>query len=273
MSDERVCVVTGAASGIGRSTALAFAKRGALLELVDWNANGLEETRRLVLETSGRVPGTRVLDVGDGCEVRAYAAQVAARHSGVDVLVNSAGVAFVGDFVRTDSEHWEEIFRVNVLGVVHGVRAFLGLLSARRGQIVNVASAAAFFTPGTLGAYGASKHALVGMSQALRWELAPRGVGVTIVCPGLVATPLAEHLTLPKSDEGERTRLKALLHRAGCSPDRVAEAIVNSGRRRPALLTVGFDAAALRWLSRIAPWAIPRLAREVASRHTVRDIE
>jgi NAD(P)-dependent dehydrogenase (short-subunit alcohol dehydrogenase family) len=273
MSGERVCVITGAASGIGRSTALAFAKRRARLELVDWNAGGLDETRRLVLEESGRAPGTRVLDVGDDAEVRAYAAEVAARHFGIDVLVNNAGVAFVGDFARTDTEHWEEIFRVNVLGVVHCVQSFLELLSVRRGQIVNVASAAAFFTPGTLGAYGASKRALVGMSEALRWELAPRGVGVTIVCPGLVATPLAEHLALPEGQEGERTRLKALLHSAGCAPDRVAEAIVNSGRRRPALLTVGADATALRWLARLAPWAIPRLARGVASRHTVRDIE
>lgn len=269
----KVCVITGAASGIGRSAALAFASRGSELELADRNATGLDETRRLVEERTGRAPQTRVLDVGNAAEVRAYAAEVSARREAIDVLVNNAGVAFVGDFERTRDEHWQEIFRVNVLGVVHCVRAFLELLAASRGHIVNLASAAVFFTPATLGAYGASKHALVGLSEALRLELEPRGVGVTVVCPGLVATPLADNLVLSDGDEVERPRLKALLERAGCSPERVAATILAACRTRPALVTVGADAAALRVLASVAPWVIPTLARRVAARHTVRDIE
>jgi NAD(P)-dependent dehydrogenase (short-subunit alcohol dehydrogenase family) len=268
-----VAVVTGAASGIGRSTALLLALRGWVLELADWNAEGLAETVRLLEEKTGRRPVTCVLDVGDAAGVAAFTTDVAARHGGVDLLVNNAGVAFVGSFERTETGHWEEIFRVNVLGVVNCIRGLLTALGERRGQIVNVASAAAFFTPGGLGAYGASKHALIGLSEALRWELADRGVGVTVVCPGLVATPLADHLGLPPGEEGERTRLKALLRRLGCSPERVAEVIAHSAARRPALVTVGADAALLRALRSVAPWAIPLLARRVAAARTVRDTQ
>jgi NAD(P)-dependent dehydrogenase (short-subunit alcohol dehydrogenase family) len=271
--EGRVCVVTGAGSGIGRSTALLLAARGAALELVDWNETGLAETQRLAGAASGQLPAASVLDVGDARAVSAFGAGVQARHGGVDLLVNNAGVAFVGDFERTELGHWEEIFRVNVLGAVNCIRSLLDALAARRGQIVNVSSAAVFFTPSTLGAYGASKRALVGLSEALRLELSSRGVGVTVVCPGLVATPLADHLGLPPGEEGERIRLKALLRRLGCSPDRVAEAIADSGARRPALVTVGVDAALLRLLGRFAPWAIPPLAQWVAAVRTVRDTD
>ena len=269
----RVCVVTGAGSGIGRSTALLLGQRGDALELVDWNAAGLAETAELARAEGALDVATRVLDVGDAADVAAYAREVERRRAGIDLLVNNAGVAFVGEFARTEVEHWEEIFRVNVLGAVHCVRAFLGPLRARRGHIVNLASAAVFFTPSTLGAYGASKHALLGWSEALRLELAREGIGVTVVCPGLVATPLADHLGLPSGNEGERTRLKALLRRLGCPPERVARAIADAGARRPALVTVGLDAVALRLLKRLAPWAIPELAARVASRRTVRDMK
>jgi NAD(P)-dependent dehydrogenase (short-subunit alcohol dehydrogenase family) len=270
---RRVCVVTGAGSGIGRSTALLLGRRGAALELADRNAAGLAETAALARAAGVVEVEARVLDVGDAADVGAFAVEVQGRHPGVDLLVNNAGVAFVGELARTEPEHWEEIFRVNVLGAVNCVRAFLGALRANRGHVVNLASAAVFFTPSTLGAYGASKHALLGWSEALRLELSRDGVGVTVVCPGLVATPLADHLGLPPGSEGERARLKALLRRLGCPPERVARAIADMGAQRPALLTVGTDAAALRLLKRFAPWAIPALASWVASERTVRDID
>jgi NAD(P)-dependent dehydrogenase (short-subunit alcohol dehydrogenase family) len=269
--ERRVCVITGAASGIGRSTALWFAREGAALELVDRDGPALERTVALARQAGATEVASGVLDVGKADQVAAFAAQSQARHAGVDLLVNSAGIAFVGEFSRTEVGHWEEIFRVNVLGAVHCVRSFLAPLRSRRGQIVNLASAAVFYTPSSLGAYGASKHALLGWSEALRSELAPEGIGVTVVCPGLVATPLADHLGLAEHDEGRRTRLKALLERRGCAPERVARAIGAACARRPALVTVGADATALRWLKRLAPWAIPELAARVASTRTVRD--
>jgi len=267
---SRVVVITGAGSGIGRATARAFARPGTELELSDRDAAGLAETARL-LDGAGAEVTSRVVDVADGEAVRSYAAEVRRRRSGVDVLVNNAGVAFVGDVTRTAPERWDQIFRVNVLGVVHTVQAFEAALRARRGLIVNVASASVFWVPRTLGAYAASKRALTGLSDALRAELAADGVQVTVVCPGLVATPLAENLGLPEGEEAERERLKELLRRRGCQPERVARAILEACERRPALVTVGADAAWLRFFERWLPGLVPKLASRVGSRRTVRD--
>ncbi len=267
---SRVVVITGAGSGIGRATALAFARPGTALELSDRDAAGLSETRRLLDGSEATVSG-RVVDVSDARAVGAYAVELLERHPGVDVLVNNAGVAFVGDVTRTPPERWDQIFRVNVLGVVHAVQALAPALRARRGQVVNVASASVFWVPRTLGAYAASKRALTGLSDALRAELAADGVGVTVVCPGLVATPLADHLGLPDGEESERARLRELLSRRGVAPERVAKAIVAACQRRPRLVTVGTDAALLRFFERWLPGLLPKLASQVGSRRTVRD--
>lgn len=267
---SRVVVITGAGSGIGRATALRFARQGTALELSDRDAAGLAETTR-ALEGSGAALTSRVVDVSDAAGVRSYAEELLGRHPGVDVLVNNAGVAFVGEVTRTAPEHWDQIFRVNVLGVVHAVQAFAGALRARRGLVVNVASASVFWVPRSLGAYAASKRALTGLSDALRAELAADGVAVTVVCPGLVATPLADHLGLPEGDETERGRLRELLRLRGCPPERVAQAIFDAGERRPALVTVGADAALLRFFERWLPGLLPKLASQVGSRRTVRD--
>ena len=269
---NRVVAITGAGSGVGRATALVFARSGAALELSDRDAAGLAETRRM-LDGAGMTVTSRLVDVSDAAAVRAYAEEVLGRHSGVDVLVNNAGVAFVGEVTRTAPEHWDQIFRVNVLGVVHAVQAFAPALRARRGQIVNVASASVFWVPRTLGAYAASKRALTGLSDALRAEVAADGVAVTVVCPGLVATPLAEHLGLPEGDERERERLRELLSRRGCPPERVAQAIYDACERRPALVTVGTDAALLRFFEHWLPGLLPKLVSRVGSRRTVRDTE
>jgi short-subunit dehydrogenase len=131
----------------------------------------------------------------------------------------------------------------------------------RRGQIVNVASAAAFFTPRELIAYGATKHGLVGLSQGLREELAPFSLGVSVVCPGFVATPIALHARFvgASDPEAERRRVAALLARRGFGAERVAWAILRAAERGSGLVPVGVEAWALHALERVSPGSSVRL--------------
>ncbi|HEY3499125.1 MAG TPA: SDR family NAD(P)-dependent oxidoreductase [Polyangiaceae bacterium] len=265
----RVAVVTGAASGIGRATALLFAARGAALALLDLDGPGLES-----LAAELRARGTRVVlgraDVADAGAVAAFAASVERELGDIDVVVNSAGVLVYGDFVATPVEDWAFVFDVNVKGTANVCRAFLPSLLRRGGQIVNIASAAAFATPSGLSAYGASKHALVGLTQALGDELAGR-VGVSLVCPGFVDTPISAHARLRGHvDDGvERGRLAAFLRWRGLSAERVALRIVRAAERGEPLVAVGIEARVLHALARVVPGGATSMfsaVRRVAAR-------
>jgi short-subunit dehydrogenase len=264
-------VVTGAASGIGRATAELLAARGAAVALLDVDEVGLlrvvEDLRRYATQVI-----SRKADVANQAEVRAFAELVAQSLGAVDLVVNSAGIVVYGDFLATPVEDFEHVFDVNLRGAANVCRAFVpGLVERRRGQIVNVASAAAFTTPAGLAAYGATKHALRGFSDGLREELAEHGVGVAVVCPGFVATRIAENARLRgvADIEVERQRLSAFLRGRGLSPERVAARIVRAAERGETLVPVGLEAHLLYALSRFAPASVPALfaaARRVAAR-------
>jgi len=261
----RIAVVTGAASGIGRATALALSARGAALGLADIDEPGL---LALAEELSAR--GTRNLcrttDVRDEAAVRAFASAVHTELGSVDLVVNSAGVAVQGDFLATSADDWKFVFDVNVAGAANVCRAFLPAIIRRGGgQIVNVASASAFATPPGLVAYGATKHALRGFSEGLRDELEQLGVGVTVVCPGFVDTPMAEHVRLRGYDdsEAERRRTRAFLRGRALTAERVAERIVRAAERGERLVPVGLEAHALHALARFVPSAVPLVFRAV----------
>jgi NAD(P)-dependent dehydrogenase (short-subunit alcohol dehydrogenase family) len=211
----RVAVVTGAASGIGRATALLLARRGAKVALGDVDRVGLASVAREIRAgAAGAVCEVRV-DVTLADEVERFRA-LAEKELGVaDVIVNAAGVVVVGSFFATAPADWDHVLAVNVRGPVLVCRAFLPAMIERGsgGQIANVASAAAFFTPRELVAYGTTKHGLVGLSQGLREELAPCSIGVSLVCPGFVDTPIIEHARFvgEADPEGVRRRVRELV--------------------------------------------------------------
>ena len=187
----KTVLVTGAGSGIGRETALAFARRGADLVVCDVNdaasARTAEDIRAL-----GRKAASHVADVADAARMRALADAVHAEVEAVDVLVNNAGVGLGAAFLDTTLEDWDWIIGVNLRGVVHGCHFFVPKMVARGrgGHVVNVASAAGYLASEVLSAYSTTKFAVVGLSEALRDELAPRGIGVTAICPGIINTPI-----------------------------------------------------------------------------------
>jgi NAD(P)-dependent dehydrogenase (short-subunit alcohol dehydrogenase family) len=165
-------LVTGAASGIGYECALAFAKRGASLVLSDIDAAGLEKARQAVA-AAGTPCFAHVCNVASEASVATFAAAVSESVGAVDVLVNNAGVAFLGAFEETPIAEWRRILDVNVLGIVHCIDAFLPAMRKAGGprKIVNVASLAGVAPAPNMSAYAASKHAVIGLSEVLALEL------------------------------------------------------------------------------------------------------
>ena len=190
----KAAAVTGAASGLGRAMALAFAAEGMHLALADVDEAGLEQTRALVGSPDSKIIAMRV-DVSKAEDVRQFAERTAAELNGVHVVCNNAGVAVSGPVWETSEAEWQWILGVNLLGVVHGVRAFAPRLMAQdEGHIVNTASVAGLISPPGMGAYCVSKHAVVTLSEALHHDLRERGsrVGVSVLCPAYVPTGIAD---------------------------------------------------------------------------------
>jgi NAD(P)-dependent dehydrogenase (short-subunit alcohol dehydrogenase family) len=190
----RVAAVTGAASGLGRAMALAFAGEGMHLALADVDEAGLTLTRDDVTALGVRTFSMRV-DVSKPVEVDAFASRCANEFKAIHLVCNNAGVAVSGPVWETSEAEWQWILGVNLLGVVNGVRAFAPRLIAQdEGHIVNTASVAGLISPPGMGAYCVSKHAVVTLSEALHHDLHERGsrVGVSVLCPAYVPTGIAD---------------------------------------------------------------------------------
>jgi NAD(P)-dependent dehydrogenase (short-subunit alcohol dehydrogenase family) len=260
----RVVVITGAASGIGRATAILLAERGARVALGDIDELGLRAVASEIRERGAPEPCALPVDVTRADAIERFRAFVEAKLGAADALVNAAGVVVVGSVLATSLDDWEHVLAVNLRGPALVCRAFVPAMLARgaRGQLVLVASASAFYTPSELGAYGATKHGLVGLAQALREELEPRGLGVSVVCPGFVDTPIVERARFvgEPDPEAKRERVRRWLSRRGLRPERVAGAVVRAVERGGDLVPVGAEAWVLRALERAAPGSAARLA-------------
>lgn len=263
----RLVLVTGAASGIGRATALAFAGAGARVVAVDRDAEGAAEVARTCRRIGAPDAWSEAVDVRDEQAMEKLASKAAAEYGVVDILVNNAGIGLAGAFLDTTSEDWRKVLDVNLWGVIHGCRIFGGQMADRGqgGHIVNVASAAAYLPSRTLPAYSTSKAAVLMLSECLRGELAGRGIGVTAVCPGIVNTGITSTARFAGVDEAEekRRRLKSarLYGMRNYPPEKVAEAILRAVVRNQAVVPVTPEARGARWLSRLAPGALRAFAR------------
>jgi NAD(P)-dependent dehydrogenase (short-subunit alcohol dehydrogenase family) len=265
----KTVLVTGAGSGIGRETALAFARRGADLVVCDINeaasARTAEDVRAL-----GRKAASQVVDVADAAGMRAFADSVHAEVEAIDVLVNNAGVGLGAAFLDTTLEDWDWILGINLRGVVHGCHFFVPKMVARGrgGHVVNVASAAGYLASETLSAYSTTKFAVVGLSEALRDELAPRGIGVTAICPGIINTSItaAARLRGKAALPGAREQMVEFYRRRNYHPERVAEKILKAVSRNAALAPVSPEAWVMYFLKRLSPRFTAWLNRRIAER-------
>jgi NAD(P)-dependent dehydrogenase (short-subunit alcohol dehydrogenase family) len=263
-------LVTGAASGIGRATALAFAERGADLAICDLDAEGLARTEK-DLRARGREVLARRVDVASAEQMASFADALHERVEAVDVLVNNAGVALGGGFLDTSLEDWDWIVSINLRGVVHGCHFFVPRMRerARGGHVVNVASAAGYFASEALAAYATTKFAVVGLSEALREELAPHGIGVTAVCPGIIDTPITRNARLrgPAAEHPDARRLMIEAYeRRGYGPERVARNLLKAVQRNRAVAPISPEAWLFYYLKRFAPWLLRWISASVGRR-------
>ncbi|MGW3328123.1 SDR family oxidoreductase [Streptomyces virginiae] len=263
----QLVLVTGAASGIGRATAFAFAEAGARVVAVDRDAEGAARTADMSRLVGAADAWAECVDVSDEQAMEKLAAKVAAEYGIVDVLVNNAGIGLSGSFLDTTAEDWKKVLDVNLWGVIHGCRIF-GKQMAERGQgghIVNTASAAAYLPSRTLPAYSTSKAAVLMLSECLRAELASKSIGVSAICPGIVNTNITATSRFAGVDEAEEKRRQERSSRLyglrNFPPEKVADAILRAVVRNEAVVPVTPESKGALWMSRFAPRALRRIAR------------
>jgi NAD(P)-dependent dehydrogenase (short-subunit alcohol dehydrogenase family) len=255
-------LVTGAADGIGRGAALAFAREGAFLALADIEgdkaASVADEIRRL----GGECESYQV-DVADPQSVDALAAAVEERFGGVDVLVNVAGVCVVSEVVDMTLGDWEWILGVNLSGPFLLIRRFVPAMRERgSGHVVNVASVGGLYHFGLIGAYCATKAGLVALSEALDQEVFAEGVRVTAFCPGLISTGIVERMRFRGYSDEKFRGAADFIRKHVMSAERAGELIVDSVRNEKPMVVITLLGKALVQLNRFAPW----LARFVMRR-------
>lgn len=256
-------LVTGAASGIGRETALAFGRRGASLVICDLDETGLGETEA-ALRGLGRDVFSRGVDVADREAMRAFAEETHARVGALDILMNNAGVGLAASFQDTSLDDWDRILAINVRGVIHGCHYFVPPMVERGtgGHVVNVASAAGYLPAEALSAYVTTKYAVLGLSEALRVELRREGIGVTAICPGIVNTPITRNTPLRGryAVEGQREEMVEAYQKRGYGPERVATNVLKAIQRNRGIAPVTPEAWIAWYLKRLSPSLISRLS-------------
>jgi NAD(P)-dependent dehydrogenase (short-subunit alcohol dehydrogenase family)/pimeloyl-ACP methyl ester carboxylesterase len=260
--------VTGAGSGIGRQTALAFARDGAELVVSDIDAASVEDTAAQIAAHGG-LAHAYVLDVADADAVERFADEVTAAHGVPDIVVNNAGIGQAGRFLDTPAEQWDRVLDINLGGVVNCCRAFAARLVERGagGHIVNVSSMAAYAPLQSLNAYCTSKAAVYMFSDCLRAELAEAGVGLTTIFPGVIDTNIV-HTTKFAAPQGKstqvagrRAQLERMFRLRRYGPDKVAQAILSAVEKDVALRPVAPEAHLLYGMSRVAPQVLRSTAR------------
>jgi NAD(P)-dependent dehydrogenase (short-subunit alcohol dehydrogenase family) len=248
------CLITGAASGIGKATALAAAGKGAEVFLTDVQAEALDGAAEEIRLAGGRVGHHKAFDVRDHDAVVAFAEEIHSAHGSMDVVMNVAGISTWGRIEQLEHEHWRRTIDINLVGPISFLECFVPpMIEARRGgHVVNVSSVAGLFGLPWHAPYSASKFGLRGVSEVLRFDLRKHGIGVSLVCPGAVKTPLVETVEIVGVDrENPRIRkLVALFERRAVTPEHVAERILTAIERNRYMVFTSPDGRLLHWWQR-----------------------
>lgn len=250
----RKCLITGAASGIGRAVAIAAAAEGAELFLTDINAVGLVAVVTQIRDAGGTVAMSRAMDIADIESMRGFASDIHARYGSLDVLMNVAGIAVWGRIEDLQHQHWRKSIEINLMGPIHVMECFVPAMirAGRGGHLVNVSSAAGLFGLPWHAAYSASKFGLRGVSEVLRHDLKQHGIGVSLVCPGGVDTGLVntvEVVGVNTDDEAVR-RFREHFQRRAVSPEKAARAILKGIKANRYMVFTSADIRVGYWFQR-----------------------
>ncbi len=259
------CLVTGATGGIGAATARALGREGARLVLTDLDQARLDAFADELRRDGSEVLVVRAVDLTDADAVRGFAAEVESQVGSLDVLLNIAGISIWGTIDQLREEHWRRLIDVNVMGPVHVLSAFVPAMirAGRGGHVVNVSSAAGIFGLPWHAAYSASKFGLRGISEVLRFDLRQHGIGVSLVCPGAVATPLVDGLEVVGVDRGARSvqKVEKQFLRHAVSPEDAAAAIFKGLVRRRYWVYTSLDIRIGHYAQRWFPWGYEAVMR------------
>ncbi|HVT36040.1 MAG TPA: SDR family NAD(P)-dependent oxidoreductase [Nevskiaceae bacterium] len=264
-------LITGAGSGLGRALALRLAAHGWRVACSDRDLAAAQATLALIEKTGGRGLAL-ALDVSRDDAFVEPVAGIAADWGGLDLLVNNAGVATAGTVAEADLAQWRFAIEINLLGCVRGARAVIPLMSAQgAGHIVNVASFAGIANPPALASYSATKAAVISLSETLRFELAPHGVGVSVACPSFFRTNLmaTSQASAPPGAANPAPQMERIVNKlmdtATVTADDVAADIHDAVLKNRFLVITHGDARARYHIKRLAPETFYKLARNATA--------
>ena len=258
----RTAFLTGAASGIGRSLAIALAAEGCHLYLVDVDEQGLHSLEQELASTEVRV-WTRTCDLANKDAVSRVIAECLAASGGIDLLINNAGVAYYGPTDQMTQKQWEWLMSINLLAPIQITHEFLpSMLRRADPHIVNMCSISGLVAGGRFAAYHTSKYGLIGFTESLRAEYGRHGVGVTAICPGPVTTKLYASAASGRSGKPVPSPPAWLC----TTPDRVAAITLKAIRRDRRQVLITPTAHFLFQMKRFAPWLIDFVNRFSTSR-------
>jgi NAD(P)-dependent dehydrogenase (short-subunit alcohol dehydrogenase family) len=268
---KKVVVITGAGSGIGRATALAFAREGAKLHLSDISRERIETVAKEIRDL-GAEATPYVVDSTDRAAMAKFAEDVYAAAGRVDILHNNAGIGAACPFEQIPLEHWERVININLWGVIYGLHFFLPRMIAQGGggHVINTASGAGLIGEPRMAAYTTAKFAVVGLSEVMNLDLVKHGIHTTVVCPGFIHTNIINDTIFEMPDEQKakvRNSVNRFYKNSGVGPEVVARDILKGVRKnRPVVVTPWYQMWPVWLLKRLSVRLYQAVARVVGNK-------
>lgn len=264
--------ITGAGSGLGKAVALRFAREGWQVAVTDVDLAAATQTLAEVVAAGGS-GFADVCNVTSEESFAAIAARLKREWNGVDVLVNNAGVATKGTVAESSIEQWQWVLNINLLGCVRGARAIVPLLTEQgSGHVVNIASFAGIANPPAMASYNAAKAAVISLSETLRHEMEPHGVGVSAVCPSFFKTNLIATSRQASPEQGDEPApqmdriVQRLMDKSAVTADSVAGDIFDAVRDKRFLVLVNADDKRQVLLKRVSPEFYFRMVQKATAK-------